>query len=119
LAALVLAAGASARMGRPKPLLVWRGRSFLRHVVGLAEAAQAAPICVVAGAVLLPADELGPAFVVTNSTWPKGQTDSLICGLRALTARAPGHAVLVLSVDRPHVAPATVAALAAAFQGAP
>ena len=106
-------------MGRPKALIAWRGRSFLRHVIGLAEAAEAAPICVVEGALTLPRADLGPAFVVANATWPKGQSDSLVRGLRALAARAPDSAVLVLSVDRPHLRPATVAALAAAFRAAP
>mgnify|MGYP002777680306 CR=1 FL=1 len=119
LAALVLAAGASARMGAPKALLVWRGRTFLRHVVALAEAAGCAPILAVEGAIPLPDAELGPAARVVNPTWPSGQTDSLRRGLAALTRLAPGRPVLVLTVDRPHLAPATVRALADAARAAP
>lgn len=119
LAAVVLAAGAGERMGRPKALIEWRGRSFVRHVVGLAEAAGAGPIVVVEGAVELPADALGPAIKVTNPTWPRGQTDSLRRGLAVLAARAPGSGALVLTVDRPHVRPATAAALAAAWRASP
>lgn len=115
----MLAAGASSRMGRPKALLAWRGRSFLRHVVALAEAARADPIAVVAGAVALPPGDLGPALAIVNPTWPKGQTNSLLRGLAALATRAPGSAVLVLTVDRPHLRPATVMALAAASRAAP
>ncbi len=119
LAALVLAAGAGARMGRPKATIVWRGRSFARHAVALAEAAGCDPVVVVEGAAPLSPDDLGPALKVSNPTWPNGQADSLRRGLAALLERAPGRPVLVLTVDRPHLAAATVAALAAAAGGAP
>ena len=119
LAAVVLAAGAGARMGRPKALIEWRGRPFVRHVVALAEAAEASPIVVVEGAVSIPPAALGPAIKVTNETWPEGQASSLRRGLAELARLTPGCAALVLTVDRPHVRPATVAALAAAFRAAP
>ena len=119
LGAVVLAAGAGERMGRPKALLEWRGRSFVRHAVAQAEAAEASPIVVVEGAVVIPAEDLGPAIKVTNPTWPQGQMDSLRRGLVELDMLAPGCAALVLTVDRPHVRPETVAALAAAFRAAP
>lgn len=119
LAALVLAAGAGARMGRPKALIAWRGRSFVRHAIALAEAAGCDPILAVEGAAELPAAELGPALKLTNPTWPSGQSDSLRRGLAALLSRAPGAPVLVLTVDRPHLAPATVVALATAARASP
>jgi molybdenum cofactor cytidylyltransferase len=113
-AAIVLAAGASTRMGRPKALLVHRGRSFVRCAVDLAAGCD--PIVVVTGAVDLADLDLGPALRVHNPTWPQGQLSSLQRGLAAL-ADPPG--LLVLTVDRPHVRPATVAALLAAFAGDP
>ncbi|WAS93329.1 nucleotidyltransferase family protein [Nannocystis punicea] len=119
LGAVVLAAGAGERMGRPKALIEWRGLTFVRHVVAQAEAAAVSPIVVVEGAVVIPAEDLGPAIKVTNPTWPKGQMDSLRRGLLELDMLAPGCAALVLTVDRPHVRPETVAALAAAFRAAP
>lgn len=119
LAALVLAAGAGARMGRPKARIVWRGRSFARHAVALAEAAGCDPIVVVEGAAALSERDLGPAIGVVNPTWPEGQADSLRRGLAELLLRAPGRPVLVLTVDRPHLAPATVVALADAARAAP
>lgn len=119
LAALVLAAGAGARMGRPKALIAWRGRSFVRHAIALAEAAGCAPILAVEGAAELPPAELGPASKLTNPTWPNGQADSLRRGLAELLLRAPGAPVLVLTVDRPHLAPATVVALATAARASP
>jgi molybdenum cofactor cytidylyltransferase len=113
-AAIVLAAGASTRMGRPKALLLHHGRTFVRCAVDLA--AGCAPIVVVTGAVDLADVDLGPALRVRNDTWPQGQLSSLQRGLAAL-ADPPG--LLVLTVDRPHLRPATVAALLAAFHDAP
>ena len=43
-AGAVLAAGRSSRMGRPKPLLAWRGRSFLAGIVAKLERAGAGMI---------------------------------------------------------------------------
>ena len=116
-AAVVLAAGASTRMGRPKALLRHQGRSFVACAVELARAAGCAPIVVVTGAQPLADEPLAPAVRVHNERWQLGQLSSLQRGLAALPAGASG--VLVLTVDRPHVQPATVAALVAAFRGAP
>ncbi len=84
LAAIVLAAGASTRMGRAKALIEWRGQSFLRRVVGLAESTSCAPILAVEGAIPLPAHELGSAARVVNTSWSNGQLSSLQVGLAAL-----------------------------------
>lgn len=115
-AAVVLAAGASTRMGAPKALLEWGGRTFLRRVIDLAAAAGCAPIVAVAGAIRLPRAELGAAIEVVNETWSEGQLSSLQVGLRAI-AGAP--AALVLTVDRPHVRPSTIAALLAGHAADP
>lgn len=112
--AIVLAAGASTRMGRPKALLQHRGRSFVACCVALADAAGCPQIVVVSGAVALTG--LPPAQVVHNESWPRGQLGSLQRGLAALT---DPRGVLVLTVDRPHLQPGTVAALVAAFRDAP
>lgn len=112
-AAIVLAAGASTRMGRPKALLVHDGRPFVRCVVDLA--AGCAPILVVTGAVDLDLD-VHPAIRIHNPAWPQGQLSSLQRGLAELGEPA---GLLVLTVDRPHIRPSTVVALLAAFAGAP
>lgn len=116
-AAVVLAAGASTRMGRPKALLRHRDRSFVACAVELARAAGCAPIVVVSGAQSLADEPLAPALCVVHERWRLGQLSSLQAGLAALPVDIPG--VLVLTVDRPHLEPTTVAALVAAFRGAP
>lgn len=119
LAAVVLAAGASTRMGRPKPLIRWRGRPFVWHVREQARVAAASPVIVVEGAVALPREALGDALIVRNEAWAAGPLGSLQVGLRALV-EAGGHGpVLVLTVDRPHVAESTLRALARAVEEDP
>lgn len=116
LAAVVLAAGASTRMGRPKALLRWRGRPFVSHAIEQARAAQARPIVVVQGAVPLPDDARPDTRLVHNEAWADGPLGSLQAGLRALVdddGSAP--AVLVLTVDRPHITGSTLRTLADAF----
>ncbi len=114
-AAVVLAAGASTRMGRPKALLEHDGRSFVACAVDLATRAGCAPIVVVTGAVDL-ADLGLAARLVHNETWPQGQLGSLQRGLAALADPA---GVLVLTVDRPHLQVTTVVTLVAAFRTSP
>ncbi|MEM9453459.1 MAG: nucleotidyltransferase family protein [Myxococcota bacterium] len=120
LAAVVLAAGASTRMGRPKALLRWRGRPFVRHAVEQAHAAGASPVVVVEGAVPLPEVALGGARRVHNEAWAEGPLGSLQMGLRALLDTGCTEAgVLVLTVDRPHVRESTLRELVAAVRDEP
>jgi CTP:molybdopterin cytidylyltransferase MocA len=117
-AAVVLAAGASSRMGTPKALLRWRKEAFVTHVVRGARAAGCNPIVVVQGAVPLPAAVADGARIVHNARWTTGQLSSLQCGLAEALAEAC-TAVLVLTVDRPHVSPATTTALIEAHRQRP
>ena len=114
-AAVILAAGASTRMGRPKALLEHRGRSFVACAVELATRSGCAPIVVVTGAQDLTSLGLA-AELVDNADWPQGQLGSLQTGLAALDDPA---GVLVLTVDRPHLQSTTVVTLVAAFRTAP
>ncbi len=118
LAAVVLAAGASTRMGAPKAMLVWRGQPFLTHTIALARVAGASPIVVVEGAHALPEELLADVVRAKNDAWELGPLGSLQTGLRVATKDDPSG-VLVLSVDRPHVTPATIEALVRAHEREP
>lgn len=99
-AAVILAAGASTRMGRPKALIEWQGRPFFMHCAERAEAAGCGPIVVVWGATALP--DNAEVVSVENSGWRDGPLSSLQVGLHAaLSEQLTG--VLVMTVDRPHV----------------
>ena len=102
-AALVLAAGESTRMGRPKPLLPWRGVTLIEWQVRQIVAAGAEPVVVLGHR----AEEVRPrvpkgALVVVNEAYREGRASSLRAGARALADDTP--AVLVLNVDQPRPA---------------
>lgn len=101
-AALVLAAGASRRLGRPKQLLLLGGETLIHRAVRLAREAGCHPVIVVEGAVPL-ADALTGLDVerVPCGDWSRGPGASLKAGVAHLHGRA--DVVLVLLVDQPRV----------------
>lgn len=102
-AAVLLAAGESARMGRPKPLLPWEGGTLVGWQVGAVADAGAAPIVVVLGheAPAIAAHVRGSPHLrmVINPVWPQGKTTSIRLGLREAGRDAQG--ILLLAVDQP------------------
>ena len=126
IAGIVLAAGRSRRMGRPKAFLALGGRSFLERAVAALRAGGCDPVVVVAGPrgdaaadeTALAAERLG-ARVARNPDAESPQVASLRAGLRALGAEV--EAAVVTPVDVPRADAETVRALAAAFAsgGAP
>ena len=106
-ALLLLAAGASTRMGRPKQLLPYHRRTLLRHAAETAVAAGCAPIVLVTGALHdeLLAEIVGlPILAERNPDWETGMASSIRAGLAAVAAAAP-RAVLVMLTDQPLVTP--------------
>ncbi|MER3456637.1 MAG: 4-diphosphocytidyl-2C-methyl-D-erythritol synthase [candidate division GAL15 bacterium] len=100
LAAVVLAAGASRRMGQDKLLLRWRGVSLLRHAAEAAVAACGRVVVVVGPNPDRMRAELEglPVEVVDNPDYREGIASSLRCGLRKVLD-AP--AVLITLADQP------------------
>jgi molybdenum cofactor cytidylyltransferase len=119
---VILAAGASTRLGVAKQLLAFRGRSLLRHTVAEALAAGCQPIVVVLGAHSERLqEEIAdlPVTVMVNAHWSEGMGTSIQAGLAALTTAAGGDAVgaVVLAVcDQPFFSAAILHALIAAHQ---
>ncbi|WP_201983665.1 nucleotidyltransferase family protein [Hymenobacter rubidus] len=104
-ALLLLAAGASTRMGQPKQLLPYHGRTLLRHAAETAVASGCAPIILVTGALheeLLPETVGLPIQAVRNVEWETGMASSIRAGLTALAGTQPA-AVLIMLTDQPLV----------------
>jgi len=115
IAALILAAGRSSRMGRPKPLLrqIQSGQTFVGHLIRIASAAGLSPIFVIGrpGDLELESEvaRRGGAFLA-NAEADRGQLSSLLTGLAA--AAAPDlEAVMVMPVDVPLVSTAVLRTL--------
>jgi molybdenum cofactor cytidylyltransferase len=113
---VILAAGASTRMGSPKALLHYRGRTFLERaldalqpacdsvvVVTASDASQVRAVCQKHG-----------VDVVINSAPERGMLSSLQCAI----AQRDAYGYLFTPVDYPAIAPTTAAAIVGAFQSA-
>jgi molybdenum cofactor cytidylyltransferase len=117
---IVLAAGASRRMGEPKPLLEIDGVSFLEHAIKqLRQAGCRFVLAVVNGGdhwITRLADASG-AGIVSNDAPQSEQIDSL----RLAIANLPDgyDAVVVLPVDFPRVQQQTIDALLRAYADQP
>lgn len=117
IAAIVLAAGRSTRMGEANKLLAdVGGKPMVRHAVEAALASQAQQVLVVTGH---QADEVRAALAgldvafVANPDFATGLSSSLKAGIRALPKEAAG--TLVLLGDMPRIEAAHLDALIAAF----
>lgn len=117
---LVLAAGASRRLGQPKQLVKLGGRPLLHRVVANAASLSGHAVTVVLGA---HANELSrllahsPASIVINREWEEGIGSSIRRGMAALP---PGcEAVLVLLGDQVGVTADDLRRLAGAWKGEP
>jgi molybdenum cofactor cytidylyltransferase len=117
IAALILAAGQSLRMGSPKLLLRVGGHTLLRHVIGNARRSRCDDVLVVVGDA---ADRVGReareagARTVLNPRYREGMGTSLACGIAALPPDC--EAVVILLGDQPRVAAEIVNALIDAYQ---
>lgn len=121
-AAIVLAGGASRRMGVPKAGLLHEGRTFLACVLGALRAGGVGDAVVVSGsaheAVLDALPAVHPASVLRNPQPERGQLSSLKVALAALRTRAtPPAAAVVALVDHPAVRASTVARMLDAWSG--
>lgn len=111
--AVVLAAGASTRMGTPKQLLRYEGETLLRRAALAALGAGCRPVVVVTGAHAARAgEELRGLDVleVENGLWETGMASSVRAGLGAVEG-SDADAVVFVLCDQPHVTSEIIAAL--------
>lgn len=106
-AAIILAAGASRRMGKPKQLLPYRGQTLLGYVIKSAIASSCSSVMVILGA---NADRIEPEItqlpveIVKNTEWNEGISSSIRCGIKYLKARFSNiNGVVFLTCDQPFI----------------
>ncbi len=116
IAGIILAGGASSRMGTPKALLAFRGETFLDRLIRLLSAV-VSPLIVVVG---YHADQIrsgiersSEALFAVNPAPERGMLSSLQCGLALVPSHA--EAVMFTPVDHPNLAAATIEQLASRF----
>lgn len=86
IAAIVLAAGSSERMGQPKQLLPVGDQPMVRHVTEVVVSAGLSQVIVVIGAhaqAMAAALRDLPVDIVVNESWAEGMSSSMRTGLRA------------------------------------
>ena len=114
---LVLAAGRSNRLGQPKQLLAYRGRTLLDATLDMARACDFDQLIVALGAVasdVRSTVDLSGCVVVDNVQFTEGCSSSVVAALASVDDRADG--LVLLLGDQPEVMPASVSALRGAVE---
>jgi CTP:molybdopterin cytidylyltransferase MocA len=121
-AAIILAAGESRRLGRPKQLVTWQGETLLNRAIRMATEATVSPVLVILGAqfeAVRASIESPSAIPVHNDHWRQGMGSSIVTGMRALHVCAPDAAgVVLMGCDQPRLTADHLRALLAPFASA-
>lgn len=119
IATIILAAGASTRMGTPKQLLPYRGTSLLRHVVEEAIASVCQPVIVVLGAnaeKIYPSLNQLPIQIVENLDWNQGMATSIKTGIQSLSHLNEKIEAIILTLgDQPFISAQIINRLVEAY----
>lgn len=115
---IVLAAGGSVRLGRPKQSVIFRGETLLHRAARTATASAAdAGVVVVLGAeaeaMAAMVDDL-PVEIARNRRWESGMGGSIQAGMARLNGDA--EAVVLMTCDQPLVTPEVLNGLIQAFR---
>lgn len=102
---IVLAAGSSSRLGRPKQTLLYGGKTLLARAIETALEVNCGPVVVVTGAnrdIVEPVAAAYPVQIAFNADWIAGMNISIRAGLDALTAANETlSSVIVATCDQP------------------
>ena len=105
IAILVLAAGASTRMGRTKQLLPWLDTTLLGHAIQNALFSKVGDVYVLLGANAAPIERkirMGNVAFVENPNWESGMGSSIACGMRSIASQKKKYnAILITLSDQP------------------
>ncbi|SDE68396.1 molybdenum cofactor cytidylyltransferase [Pricia antarctica] len=119
IAIVILAAGASSRMGEAKQLLPWQDTTLLGNAIRNAKASHANSVTVVLGAnAEAIRNEISESqiAIVENRGWASGLGSSIACGtIFLLRKKNKPKGILVMLADQPLIDPAYLNAMMAVF----
>jgi molybdenum cofactor cytidylyltransferase len=105
--ALLLAAGSSTRMGQPKMLLPFNGKTLLQHCIDEIKKSSAGDLVVVTGCYHSLLKEIlnqQQIAFTENAHWQQGMGSSIQKGINFLLERYPkANSVIILVCDQPHI----------------
>ncbi|MFN1834479.1 NTP transferase domain-containing protein [Balneola sp. MJW-20] len=117
---IVLAAGSSSRLGKPKQLVRYKGKSLLQHTLDTVKETgiQTAVLVTGANSELITEDLQKHAFItVHNNDWQEGMAGSIRAGLKQLTNTDPQmNGVLIMVSDQPFISAELMDNLCSAFK---
>ena len=116
---ILLAAGASTRLGKPKQLLPWQNSTLLQHAVQVARQVTTQPIVVLGAHLHQMEAVLDPGIVqiVHNPSWKEGIASSIRAGLEVAMRQMPApEQVIFMVCDQPYVSAALLQELVLARQ---
>ena len=116
---VLLAAGASSRMGQPKPLLPWGEQTLIEHQVKTLSAT-GNPVVVVLGnraGSIIPILKNLPVKFTINEDWEQGQGTYIAAGVKFVEQQFPeSKGVLITLIDQPLITTAHLNNLIANFE---
>jgi molybdenum cofactor cytidylyltransferase len=106
-AAILLAAGASVRLGQPKQLLTYHGKTFIQNMISAAVSAKLHPVVVVLGAhsdLISGEIKNNNIHLAHNNDWEEGIASSIRCGIKTLQKiDAACDAAILIVCDQPYI----------------
>lgn len=103
---ILLAAGSSSRLGRPKQLLNYQEKTLIQHSIEAALDSAANDLVVVLGSnseLIQTGIESKEVPVLVHEHWEEGMSSSMQCGLRYLIETSQVEQVILMLCDQPYV----------------
>ena len=103
---ILLAAGSSSRLGRPKQLINYQGKTLIQKAIEAAQYSAADDLVVVLGSnpeLIQTGIESKEVPVLVHTRWEEGMSSSMQCGLRYLLETSQVEQVILMLCDQPYV----------------
>ena len=117
---IILAAGNSSRLGRPKQLLLKDAKTLLNHTIEAAEKSDVRNIYLIIGAysdIIIESIQSEKVKIIHNQHWEQGMSSSIICGIKGIISGTNlPDAIILLLCDQPFLTKDIINALVNAHQ---